>query len=261
LVTLTVRGVSFTYPSRKVLHDITLAGNGGEIIGLVGPNGSGKTTLIKCIDRIIPSTGTVLVDGKDTAAMDRRELARRMGYVPQGVAGRPAATVFDVVLMGRSPHIRFGVQDPDIRKVHEVLGLLGLEPFAFRDFFETSGGERQKVLIARALCQEPSVLLLDEPTSALDLRHQIGVMEVIRSLASDHGMAVIIAIHDLNLASRYCDRLVLLKDGRIHTEGPPPEVLDEGIIREVYGVESVVRRDAGYLYVIALRETGGRARA
>ena len=153
-------------------------------MSLVGPNGSGKTTLIKCIDRILKPRGSILLDGLELERMSRQEVARQIGYVPQSSSTPLATTVFDTVLMGRRPHISWRVADSDLDKVAEVLEKLHLEDLAMRDFAQLSGGQKQKVLIARALAQEPAVLLLDEPTSNLDMRHQLEVMEIVRDLVT-----------------------------------------------------------------------------
>ena len=166
-----VRGVSFEYEGMPALEDVSLEAREAEVVGIIGPNGSGKSTLLKCIDGILrPRVGVVSIDGKETAKMRRRELARRMGYVPQGSSSTFPLTVFDVVLMGRRPYISWTAGEGDLEMVSRVLKWVGIETLAWRHFDELSGGERQKVLIARALAQEPKVLLLDEPTSNLDLQ-------------------------------------------------------------------------------------------
>jgi iron complex transport system ATP-binding protein len=228
-----------------------------EILGLVGPNGSGKTTLIKCIDRILKPAGSILLDDVSMEDMSRLEIARRIGYVPQQASTPHATTVFDAVLMGRRPHITWKVSETDLDRVAEILELLDLGSFALREIGCLSGGQRQKVLIARALCQDPGVILLDEPTSSLDMKHQLDVMQTIRQLVDDRRISAVIAIHDLNLASRFVDKLAVLKDGIVCAAGSPSDLLSADLIRDVYGVEAVIMNDFDRPYVIALRSLNG----
>nr|MCR5853009.1 ABC transporter ATP-binding protein [Methanophagales archaeon] len=172
--------------------------------------------------------------------MSRREIAKKMGYVPQSTHQVFPNTVFDVILMGRRPHFAWKCNEKDIEKVLETLKMLGIENLAMRDITELSGGQQQKVFIARALAQEPEILLLDEPTSNLDIKHQLEVMNIIKSITNERGITAIMAIHDLNLASRYADRVIMMHKGRIFAVGSPEEVLTPENIREVYGVEAEV---------------------
>ncbi|RLG25115.1 ABC transporter ATP-binding protein, partial [Methanosarcinales archaeon] len=171
---LKVKEMEFSYASTPVLENVCMELAPSEILGIVGPNGAGKSTLLRCIDRILkPQRGSILLDGQEIKEMSRMEIARRMGYVPQTSTRVFPATVFDTVLMGRRPHLGWRSNEQDVEKVLEVLKLLDIVEFALRDFNEISGGQQQKVLIARALAQEADVLLLDEPTSNLDIRHQL----------------------------------------------------------------------------------------
>jgi iron complex transport system ATP-binding protein len=224
-----------------------------EVLGLVGPNGSGKTTLIKCMDKILKPKGSILIDGRDIDTVSRTELAKRLGYVPQSSSTPLATTVFDTVLMGRRPHISWRVSDSDLDKVADILGLLHLEYLAMRDFSQLSGGQKQKVLIARALAQEPEVLLLDEPTSSLDMKHQLEVMETISSLVKEKKISAVMALHDLNLASMFVDKLAILKGGKIYAAGEPIDLLNAKNIRDVYGVEAVVMNNLDRPYIVPLR--------
>lgn len=253
-IKLVVNGISFSYGRMEVLDDITVEVNDGEIVSLVGPNGAGKSTLIKCIDKILkPRKGIVFVDRKDSAEMSSREFSKTMGYVPQSTVEVFPFTVFDIVLMGRRPHLGWRVNKKDVEIVAQTLKFMEIEEFGARYFDELSGGEKQKVAMARALAQEPEILLLDEPTSNLDIRHQLEVMEIIRKLVREKKISAIMAMHDLNLALRFSDRVVMLKGHRVWTAGEPVSVLSSKNIREVYEVEARVENGrSGKPYIVPL---------
>ncbi|HQE97906.1 MAG TPA: ABC transporter ATP-binding protein, partial [Methanothrix sp.] len=198
MANIIIKNLAFGYNSHRILDGINLSIENSEILSLVGPNGSGKTTLIKCIDRILKPKGSILLDGKEIEKMSRQDIARQIGYVPQSSSTPLATTVFDTVLMGRRPHIGWRVTDADLEKVADVLEMLHLDDLAMRDFSQLSGGQKQKVLIARALAQEPAVLLLDEPTSNLDMLHQLEVMEIVSRTVKERKISAVMAIHDLN---------------------------------------------------------------
>ncbi len=253
MVNITIKRLTFGYNGSMILDDLNLVVEDSEVLGLVGPNGSGKTTLIKCIDKILKPKGSILIDGRDIDTVSRTDLAKRLGYVPQSSSTPLATTVFDTVLMGRRPHINWRVSDVDLDKVADILGLLHLEYLAMRDFSQLSGGQKQKVLIARALAQEPEVLLLDEPTSSLDMKHQLEVMETISSLVKEKKISAVMALHDLNLASMFVDKLAILKGGKIYAAGEPIDLLNAKNIRDVYGVEAVVMNNLDRPYIVPLR--------
>jgi iron complex transport system ATP-binding protein len=253
LVNITIKSLTFGYNGSMILDNLNLVVEDSEVLGLVGPNGSGKTTLIKCMDKILKPKGSILIDGRDIDTVSRTELAKRLGYVPQSSSTPLATTVFDTVLMGRRPHISWRVSDSDLDKVADILGLLHLEYLAMRDFSQLSGGQKQKVLIARALAQEPEVLLLDEPTSSLDMKHQLEVMETISSLVKEKKISAVMALHDLNLASMFVDKLAILKGGKIYAAGEPIDLLNAKNIRDVYGVEAVVMNNLDRPYIVPLR--------
>lgn len=252
---LDVKGVSFSYGSRCALEDVTMSIEEGELVSLVGPNGSGKTTLLKCVNRILKlRKGTVLVEGQDVSKLRLKELAKILGYVPQGVGRSFPSTVFEIVLIGRKPHVDWSVSSKDKEIVLDILTLMGLEEMASRPSSELSGGEFQKVQVARALAQEPEVLLLDEPTSNLDLKHQLDVLNLLSSVVRERKMVAVMAMHDLNLASRFSDKMIFLGGGRIYDAGSPETVLTPGNIRSVYGVEDeVVYRCGGRPYIVPIR--------
>ncbi len=258
MVKITISDLSFSYRSRKILDDLNLEIRCSEVLGLVGPNGSGKTTLLKCIDRILKPKGSLLLDGREIEEMSRQEIARFIGYVPQSSTSSNSATVFDTVLMGRRPYMSWQVGESDLDKVAEIIDLLDLEDLAMKDFNELSGGQKQKVLIARAICQEPQVLLLDEPTSNLDMKHQLEVLEIVRDLVKEKGISAVMAIHDLNLAARFGDKLAVLLDGSIYAAGDPRSLLNKELIRTVYGVEALVVKDLDKPYIVPLRSLNGR---
>lgn len=246
---LKVNGVSFRYNSRLVLKEVTFELPRGEILAVLGINGAGKSTLLKCINSILrPSGGSVLVEGTDVLTLKGDAIARRIGYVPQRFAEHQV-TVFDAVLLGRKPHIQWAATDKDMRIVERLLTSMQLQDKALRPISTLSGGEAQKVIIARSLAQEPKVLLLDEPTSSLDLRNQLEVMDLVADVVRTAGVSAVVAIHDLNLALRFADRFLLLKDGLIHTTGPR-EALTPEVIEAVYGVHSLMRIIEGFPVII-----------
>ena len=238
---LTINKLSFTYTGIQVLKDVEMEVGLGEILSIVGPNGSGKSTLLKCINRILKTQqNTVLIDGKDTSEVTLKELSKIMGYVPQSSTSTFPFTVFDVVLMGRKPYIHWNLSERDNEIVAEMLDFLGIGELAMRYFNELSGGEQQKVIMARALAQQPQILLLDEPTSSLDIKHQLEILGMLKSLTQSKERSVIVSMHDLNLASRFSDRMIMLKQGKIFASGTPESVLTEANIETVYGVSCKV---------------------
>ena len=251
---LKIKDVEFSYGSVQVLRDVCIELSESEILGVVGPNGAGKSTLLRCIDRILkPQQGSILLDEREIKEMSRMELARKMGYIPQSSAQVFPATVFDTVLMGRRPHIGWRSNEKDMKKVLETLQMLNIKSFAMRDINELSGGQQQKVFIARALTQEPDVLLLDEPTSNLDIKHQLEVMDIIKNIVRERGIAAIMAIHDLNLASRYADRIIMMNGGEIFDAGDAAAVLTPENIKHVYDVEVEVPNHGGRPYIVPVR--------
>jgi iron complex transport system ATP-binding protein len=225
-----------------VLEDLTATVDAGECVGLLGPNGAGKTTLLQCINgALTPECGSVTVDGRDVATLSATERGRRVATVPQHPTIPFEYDVETVVAMGRTPHLgrfdRVSADDRDV--VRMALERTETADFAERSITTLSGGERQRVLIARALAQEPAALLLDEPTSSLDVDHQQRCLELVDEIVAD-GRAVLTAIHDLDLAARFCDRLLLLADGAIVSRGVPEDVLTPATVEGVFGVEAAV---------------------
>jgi iron complex transport system ATP-binding protein len=236
---ITMQGVTFSYQSTPTLSQVSLELKDTEVLGLIGPNGSGKSTLLKCMNKILePKQGTILLGDQTIKKMSRLEVAKYVGYVPQSTLdSAEGLPVFEIVLMGRRPHVSWQSSEKDQQKAWEALKALNIEHIAMRNFFELSGGEQQRVLIARSIAQEAKVLLLDEPTSNLDIRHQLEVMDLTRKLVSTQKLAAAIAIHDLNLAFRYCDKIVMLHNGKIFAAGEAQTVLTTQNIRSVYAVD------------------------
>ncbi len=228
--------------TRVVLRGVSLAIAPGEVVGLAGPNGAGKTTLFRAATRVVAlDRGVVRIAGAPIESLARRELARRIAVVPQDVTVPFPFRAGEVVLMGRAPHrpgFGFETRD-DVERARACLDLVGIAALADRSMLELSGGERQLVLVARALAQDPDVLLLDEPTAHLDLRHRAVVLERVREFAA-HGGAALVVSHDLTLAARTCARLALLADGALAACGPPGEVLRRDLIARVFGVDAEV---------------------
>jgi len=254
MVEISLKSVNFSYRSTDVLNNITFDIQSGTVFTLAGPNGSGKTTLLKCMNRILIPSGDVLIDQIDLLKMEIPDIARKIGYVSQFFSYTPGTTVFDAVLMGRRCHMGCFPKKTDYEVVSNILSQMKLETYAMKHVDELSGGQRQRVHIGRAMAQNPDYLLLDEPISSLDLKHQIEVLELLRNLAHIHGITVIMALHDLNLATRYSDSLALLKDGTIHALGDPGMILTPEAIETVYSVETELIRDRnGNPYVIPVR--------
>ena len=246
---LVVEGIHFTYNSHAVLSDVSFSLDRGSVMCILGVNGAGKSTLLKCLNRILtPQQGAVLLDGESLGHMSRAELARRVGYVPQRHPDT-RLTVFETVLMGRKPHMGWKTEVHDYAVVEKIIRQIGLEPLAMRPAADLSGGELQKVVIARALAQTPKILLLDEPTSSLDLKNQLEVMTLIADIVKEQGLSAIIAIHDLNMAVRFGDSFLLLKNHRIRGISGR-EALSADMIRDVYGVAVVIREVDGRMVVV-----------
>ena len=247
-VGLEIENLSFSWPGGKALEAVSLSLRPGELVGLLGPNGSGKSTFLKTIlGYLKPSGGRVLFAGEGgMVELPNRERARRLSFVPQAPGARASFTVAELALMGRLPRLQdrwAGYSPEDRRKAAEVMEALGIAPLARRSLGTLSGGELQKAVIARCLVQEGDILLLDEATSGLDLNHSVEIMELMRRKARCEGKMILAVLHDLNLASQYCDRVLLLKDGRLRYEGTPAETLTEETLEEIYGIRVVVRLD------------------
>jgi iron complex transport system ATP-binding protein len=260
---LALSGVRFAYPGAPVFAGLDFTVSPGEMVALLGPNGSGKTTLVRLASGALrPEAGTVRLFGSDLAAMPAKERARKVAVVPQQTSPAFEFTVFQMVLLGRAPHQGLlGLEsDRDLEIARDALRKTDVAHLAERPFHSLSGGERQRVVLARALAQEAPLLLLDEPTAFLDLRHRLQAYQLARDLNRSGGITVVLVSHDLNLAARHCDRLVLLRCGEVVADGAPEDVMRPEPLREVYEVDVDVRVDpsTGRPYAVALGPAGGR---
>jgi len=243
MAALKCRDVSFRYRRDWVVRDISFRVARGEFFGILGPNGSGKTTLLKIVDGILPpGGGSVHIGDTDITGMKRSDIARIVAMVPQDSPLIFPFTVGEIVLMGRAPHLGrlMFERERDHAVSHRALSLTDTLSLVERTMDELSGGERQRVLIARALAQEPDIVLLDESTAFLDIRHQVAFFELMGELNRTEGLTVIAVTHDINLAALFCDRIMLLKEGWMHSIGTPGEVITASHIREVYETEVMV---------------------
>ncbi|POX43446.1 ABC transporter ATP-binding protein [Streptomyces sp. Ru73] len=248
-----IEGLTVELAGSRIVEDVTLRADGGQVVGIVGPNGSGKSTLLRCVYRALrPTAGTVRLDGADLHAMDARAGARRLAALPQESAAEFDFTAAEVVAMGRLPHHRgtpfAGRTAADAALCADALDRVGAGHLAGRGFRSLSGGEKQRVLIARAFAQQPQVLVLDEPTNHLDIAHQLEVLSLVRA----SGLTVLTALHDLNLAARHCDVLYVLDGGRVVAAGPPHDVLGAELLAEVFGVRAhrVTHPETGALQLL-----------
>lgn len=222
---------------REVLKNVSFTLEPGQFLAILGNNGVGKSTLLKCFNKILKAdSGEFLLDGENVLGMSNHEIAKRIAFVSQNIANTQM-TVHDVVMLGRRPYMKWGFTEHDHEIVHESMRRLNLEELRGRFLNQLSGGERQKVMLARALAQEPKLLLLDEPTSSLDIHNQYQVLQIVRDICHKEGLTAIVVIHDLNLALRFCDRFLLLRQGEVYACGGH-EVLDSAALKKVYQVDA-----------------------
>ena len=245
---------SYDDKSEKLLNGIDLNIKKGEFTGILGPNGCGKSTLLKIILKYIsPRTGIIRLQDKELKEYSQKELSEILSFVPQKSSLSMPMSVEEVVYMGRVPYIKnkwAGFDKEDDDKVSEILKKLNLENFRKRNIFSLSGGEFQRVLLARSLAQDTSIIMLDEPTSALDMNYALEIMKLVFNFVKTENMTAIMVMHDLNLASMYCDNLVFLKDGKIKYKGTPEELFRPEVFYEIYGFECEVAKHNGHYYVI-----------
>jgi iron complex transport system ATP-binding protein len=250
-----IEGVAFKYDSTQTLDNVQFESKRGEFLGLIGPNGSGKTTLLRCINGLLkPEKGAILLDGKDVSKMKLSEIAQIAAGVPTDIPDDFNVSVEEYVYLGRYPHIQnlWWEDKHDEEQVEKAIESFELQHLRRRKLFEVSSGEKERVLLAKAVVQEPKVMLVDEPSAHLDLKYKLEVMERLHEL-SRQGITVICASHDINLLIKYCDRVIIMKSGKIVTCGKPIDVMTEDLIRYVYEVEAVVLREHGEIYAIPKR--------
>jgi len=253
---LEIRDLSAGYGHRRVLDQISLKASEGEVVGIIGPNGSGKTTLLKTITKVLePISGTVLIDGTNVNEMQSKEIAKKVAVVSQVISINFEFTVEDIVLMGRTPYIKGSETVEDINIVRDAMEKTNTLFLKDRLITQLSGGELQRVIIARAFAQNPKILLLDEPTSHLDITNQIDILNLVKN-ASRKGMVVVAVIHDLNLAAYYCDKICLLQDGKLISVGTPEQVLTSSNIERAFNitVKVIPNEITNSLYVIPVLE-------
>ena len=232
---LSVQQLSFRYGRKVILSAVSFQASPGEIVAILGPNGSGKSTLLRCLCGILkPKSGAVACDGSNLADFSAEKITRLVGYVPQRIETAPLS-VFDAVLLGRKPYFTWFASPEDFHKVEEMLTRLKLDSFAMRSADKLSGGETQKVALARALVQEPRLLLLDEPTSALDLKNQVEFLSTLRSIVQERGLLAVLSLHDINIALRYADRFLLLREGHLLGDVRLDDLTPQ-LIERVYGL-------------------------
>ena len=236
---ISIRNISFSYSKNDVLKNISFDAEPGECVGILGNNGAGKSTLVTCLNKILtPKNGEVCIEGHDVLKMSRLETARRISYVAQKNE-ISQITVFDSVLLGRKPYIKWSIGEEDLAICEAMIEKVGLADFKLRYINELSGGELQKVMLARAFVQEPKLLLLDEPTSNLDPKNQHEMLALVSQLARERNISAFIVIHDLSLALRYCDKFLFLKSGTVYNYGDESVITEEAIL-DVYGIKSTI---------------------
>lgn len=234
-----VRNISFSYGKTEILKDISFTASPGDCVAALGNNGAGKSTLVTCLNRIRkPHTGWVMIDGRNIFEMGRLEAAQNIAYVAQRNE-LSQTTVYDAVLLGRKPYMKWGLTLQDYSMCDTMLERVGMQSFKLRCVSELSGGEVQKVMLARAFVQQPKLLLLDEPTSNLDPKNQYEMMKLVKQMAQEQGITVLVVIHDLNLALRYCNRFILIKDGLVYDNGDK-SVITETALYDVYGIHTTL---------------------
>ncbi|MEL7636004.1 MULTISPECIES: ABC transporter ATP-binding protein [Sporomusa] len=254
---LALKNINVELGKQHIIRDISLDVQTGDFVGIIGPNGSGKSTLLRTVYRVLtPASGTILLDGQDLRNVKFADSAKKVGVVGQFNHLEFDFTVMDMVMMGRTPHKRMLAADTftDYEIALEAVRKVGMEPYVDRSFASLSGGEKQRIILARALAQQPQILVLDEPTNHLDIKYQLQLLATVKSL----GIGVLAALHDLSLAAMYCTKLYVLKDGEIVVSGPPNKILTPELVRTVYEIGCDIREnpDNGYLTITYYPEPG-----
>lgn len=235
-----IKSLSFSYSAKKVLNDISFIGNNGDIIAILGQNGAGKSTLLKCLNGILkPNSGSILIDNKNILDLSSNEKAKLLSYVPQDIMFGDFC-IFDAVLMGRKPYIKFDSTNEDLKITSDILKKFNLEDMALNNVNEISGGERQKVAIARTLAQDSSIILFDEPTSNLDLKNQLNTISMIKEIVKNNKIAII-TMHDLNMAMRLANKFLFLKDNKIYAFGDE-NIITKKLVKDIYEIDVEIVR-------------------
>jgi len=249
---VSIRDLLYSYSEEAViLKGISMDIREPQLVSIIGPNGVGKSTLIHCMNKILsPVAGTVLVDGKEVKDYEIKELAKKVGYVPYTSTDTFPMTVVDTILMGRNPHRRWKSLHDDLIIARDVMEMMDITHLAMRPFNELSAGQHQRVMLARGLAQEPEILLLDEPTANLDIKHQMDVIRLLKQLSVKKGLMVVMISHDLNIAAKYSDNIIMMSKGQIYAVGRPADVITSENVKEVYGVDSEVIMAEGRPFMI-----------
>lgn len=246
---LNIKDISFSYGKKEILSGINFNADKGDVISIVGPNGSGKTTFLKTLNKILKvKSGEVNFENENLITMNYENISKKIAYVPQMIKESFDSKVLDVIILGRIPHVKWKLSEEDLKIVIEVMKELNIENLAEENFNSLSGGQKQKVLIAKALVQETDIYLLDEPISFLDIRNQIDVMKTIEKIAKEKGKIIIMVIHDLNMARKYSTKVVLMNSGNVVDFGNSKEILNEKNIAKVYKIKTEIIND----YIIVL---------
>lgn len=249
---ISIENLDYSYVKGEfILQGVNLNISNPQLISIIGPNGVGKSTLIHCMNRILdPTGGTVMIEGRNVEDYNIKELAKKMGYVPYTSSDSFPMTVVDTILMGRNPHRKWKSLKDDLKVVREVMEMMDITPLAMRPFNELSAGQHQRVMLARGLAQEPEIILLDEPTANLDIKHQMDVIRLLKELSIKKKLVIIMISHDLNLAAKYSDNVIILSNKGVYDIGHPNKVITAENILNVYGVESEIIQCEGRPFVI-----------
>jgi iron complex transport system ATP-binding protein len=258
-VNLEIYNLRFSYGLKPVLKGINMQPTPGKITTIIGPNASGKTTLLKCISGLLKPEGSVLLNGKEITKFKKEDIAKYISYLPQETHTEAALTVFETVLLGRLHSLSWRITANDLRITLKMLEEVGIGELKSKFLNELSTGQKQMVFIAQALARQPQVLLLDEPTSSLDLQHQLEILDLIRGLTSKMNIITLIALHDLNLAARYSDELIVLNSGKVYAAGTPRSILTEEMIKTVYRVNARVNINNGIPQIIPISSVQKKA--
>ena len=254
---LSVRSLVQGYGDKIILDGIDIEAESGQLVTILGPNGCGKSTLIRTLCGVRrPKSGTIDIDGRDIFSIPKKELARLISYVPQSFTTDKHTTVYDTVLIGRKPYLDWTYSKEDVRIAAEAIVAMKVDRYIDNFVGDLSGGQAQRVIIARSLAQDPEFFIFDEPTSSFDLRNQLDLMRIMKKIIREKNSCLVVAMHDLNLAMRYSDKVIVLKDGHVYDQGPPEKVINSKMVFDVYGVKSEIVEGENGLYVHSFDDDG-----